>query len=336
VRVLKLLGLGFLLMVIAASGAMLHASLARAAGDPPPLYTKSAGPGPMDLLSSVLDPNGLLTNPYSRYQYEHNALPNVDDLCKNGDCTSQQVTFDTATYGTWQHVACEAYHLKTATAFGSILGHANWFPVTYQGTVSWKGTSDNDGDNGVDLVPQFAPGTNTLSGLTTIHSQSIHMEFDNNESLARFSSKWWQSFIRSNHTIINGKQAIVIGLYGLDCEHDCLAELHPLYVLAVHIKSDANDDVWGIFVRRSGDEGYCSSGQMHDWNTKRVSLLLPGNGQATKAAGTEFYRERMNQGPKKVTPTMRQVDGGTLVTFDFAGGPMSDIFDGELHIKWTP
>jgi hypothetical protein len=332
----EIFALPLLLALLAAIGASLHTTSAKAAGNPPLLYTKLAGNGPMDLLAAQLDANGLLLNPYWRYQRDNNALPNVTNLCSNGDCTSQQLSFDTAQYGTWQQMACEAYHPKAATAFGGIIGHANWFPVTYRGLLTWEGKSDNDGDNGIDLVPPYVAGTNTPAGLVTTHSQSLHMEFDNNETLARFTSKWWQSFIRSDHTIINGKQSIAIGLYGLDCEHDCLAELHPLYVLAVHVKSDPTDDVWAIFVRRSGDEGYCSTGQMHNWNTHTVSLVLPGSGQATISEGTEFYRERLNRSPKRITPTLYPQADGMLLTFDFGAGPMSDIFDGEMHIKWTP
>jgi hypothetical protein len=335
-RVRKLLALAGMLAAVALTGMVLHTSPASAAGDPPPMYTMLAGPGPMDLLAQSFDPNGLFLNPYSRYQHDYNALPNVDALCRTGDCTGQQLYFDTAQYGTWEHFACQVYHSPSATAFGSILGHANWFPVAYQGAVKWVGKSDQDGDDSLELIPPNAPGTDTPAGVVTTHSQALHMEFDNNETLARFTSPWWQSFMRSNHTAIAGKDSVVIGLYGLDCEHDCLAELHPLYVLAVHVKSDPNDDVWAIFVRRSGDEGYCSTGQMHYWNTRTVSLFLPGTGQASLSAGTQFYLEQTAMSPDAATPALQTQQNGALVTFDFSDGAMSDIFDGELHINWHP
>src|SRR2546430_16651130 len=114
----EIFALPLLLALLAALGASLHTSSAKAAGTPPLQYTKLAGNGPMDLLAAQLDANGLLLNPYWRYQRDNNALPNVTNLCSHGDCTSQQPSFDTAPDGTWQQMACEAYRQKSATAVG--------------------------------------------------------------------------------------------------------------------------------------------------------------------------------------------------------------------------
>ena len=190
-------------------------------------------------------------------------------------------------------------------------------PPTYVGRPGESWIVYDFGSGGAVRDHQFVATSNTVRG------KLLNIRTDN-------------SAIDGLRTIINGKQSIATGLYGLDCEHDCLAELHPLYVLAVHVKSDPADDVWAIFVRRSGDEGYCSTGQMHNWSTHTVSLVLPGSGQATISGGTEFYRERLSRSPKRMAPTLYPQAGGALVTFDFGTGPTSDIFDGELHIKWTP
>ena len=64
--------------------------------------------------------------------------------------------------------------------------------------------------------------------------------------------------------------AIATGLFGFDGEHGGKAELHPLYALATNVctldasnqckqQQDSKDDVWLMFVRNRGDEGFCSS-----------------------------------------------------------------------------
>ncbi len=76
--------------------------------------------------------------------------------------------------------------------------------------------------------------------------------------------------------------AIATGLFGFDGEHGGKTELHPLYALATNVctlngsmndckcildratnqcktERDPKDDVWLMFVRNRGDEGFCSS-----------------------------------------------------------------------------
>ncbi len=70
-----------------------------------------------------------------------------------------------------------------------------------------------------------------------------------------------------------GGHAIVTGLFGIDGEHGEKSELHPVYAFASnpcvnsqvdHTSHDcvspnpASDDVWLMFVRNRGDEGFCS------------------------------------------------------------------------------
>jgi hypothetical protein len=48
-------------------------------------------------------------------------------------------------------------------------------------------------------------------------------------------------------------------MFGLDGEHGMKAELHPLYALATRrdaFENDPKDDVWLMFIRNQGDEGY--------------------------------------------------------------------------------
>ena len=73
--------------------------------------------------------------------------------------------------------------------------------------------------------------------------------------------------------MIDGRFAIVVGLAGLDCEHGCGTELHPVYGLAIRVNDDPSDDTWAIFVRNWGNEGYCSQEQ-HLLDTTRLAFMI--------------------------------------------------------------
>jgi hypothetical protein len=53
--------------------------------------------------------------------------------------------------------------------------------------------------------------------------------------------------------------SVVIGLLGLDCRHECHAELHPTYAMAIHTQASQSDDRWSVFARNWGNEGSCGS-----------------------------------------------------------------------------
>jgi hypothetical protein len=60
-----------------------------------------------------------------------------------------------------------------------------------------------------------------------------------------------------------GAHAIVIGEVGLDCYHGCQPEIHPAYAMFVRRQATLGTlgkESWSFFVRRSGNEGFCSQG----------------------------------------------------------------------------
>jgi hypothetical protein len=69
--------------------------------------------------------------------------------------------------------------------------------------------------------------------------------------------------------------------YCLDCEHDCRSEVHPVDGFAVEASDHADDNVWVMFVRNWGNEGFCSQfdHQMHFADNK-ITLMLPGHPKA--------------------------------------------------------
>ncbi len=147
-------------------------------------------------------------------------------------------------------------------------------PATWQGPVTWDGHSSpgTDDDYNVNVVPPAA------EGLTISSEGHIHSEFDSDETIDHFRTPWWNSFHdavdrddASARAMIDGKLAIVVGLTGLDCEHGCATELHPVYALAIHVNDNPLDDTWAIFVRNWGNEGYCSQYQ-HPLDTNRIAF----------------------------------------------------------------
>jgi Beta/Gamma crystallin len=78
-------------------------------------------------------------------------------------------------------------------------------------------------------------------------------------------------FARNRAEALFVGHAIATGLFGFDGEHGGKTELHPLYALATNVctldvskneckpERDPKDDVWLMFVRNRGDEGFCSS-----------------------------------------------------------------------------
>jgi hypothetical protein len=219
-------------------------------------------------------------------------------------------------------------------------------PVTYNGAIYWESHSPpiKDDDYNLSLAPPdlstFTPGT----------GQTLGLEFDSDETIDHFTSHWWNSFHQAVDTDpwaptrINGDESIVIGLLGLDCEHSCGTELHPVFGLAIHDSSQnsADDDVWAIFVRNWGDEGYCSS-ENHTLDRTSISFQLPwrpGADALTIGDQSAFYA-----GPDKLSQSdLMQAYGphlqfvpqtSMLVTFNLPPARAGAFIEGELHIVWS-
>jgi hypothetical protein len=64
--------------------------------------------------------------------------------------------------------------------------------------------------------------------------------------------------------MIDGQQAIVTGLIGIDGVHGGYSEIHPVYAMAIMTSDTGSDQTWAFFIRNMGDEGECSS-DIHAW-----------------------------------------------------------------------
>jgi hypothetical protein len=242
-------------------------------------------PPPMDLVWDSADDNGLPLNPRWRYQMITGSVPEPPTLCSSlAACTSQQTSTDSASIcrlnpdGYWQ-----------------VPGHWNWFPVTLEGSISWHSHSSWDDD----YKFEFHPPDNAGFTVSAASKGYMELEFDSDETIDHFSTPWWESFhnavdnsagaaatlqeIRSGglfateeivrlleqeveyvYQMIEGRFAIVTGLFGLDCAHsdtDSSTELHPVYAMTILVNDNPADQLWAIFARNWGDEGFCSTSQ---------------------------------------------------------------------------
>jgi hypothetical protein len=253
-------------------------------------------PRPMDLVSSgPVDANGIPLNPrWGLQQTEPGALPNPVELCfdvpgwfDNPICTVQRPSVDRPT-----GVRGAICRLGATTP---INGHVNWFAATYAGPIYWDQKFWSDQDINMFLVPP------DQHGLTSTSGEAILCEFDARETLSHFATPWWKDLRRwanvgadeRARAMVDGRPAVVTGLLGLDCEHDCHSELHPVWALGVQAKNAARKETWALFARNWGNEGFCSSQQHHlEVVANRITMTLPwreGAAGVRLGRGTRFF-----------------------------------------------
>jgi len=204
----------------------------------------------------------------------------------------------------------------------------------------------------------------------------LHSEFNSDQTINHFHTFYWDllhesvdedagkggvlgswKFIKipkprytKTRAIFDGKEAIIMGLYGLDCAHECGAELHPVYAMAIHLNEndELNDDSWAIFVRNWGDEGYCSSGQEEinpgspfhfSFRFKKPGAakveIIPAEPSDTKGQhGTVFLS---NKGANEISWSAPVLipNEGAVVSFNLPPPSNRGRINGMLHLKWS-
>jgi hypothetical protein len=168
--------------------------------------------------------------------------------------------------------------------------------------------------------------------------------------------------VESDSVVSN--EAIATGLVGLDCMHGCEEELHPIYVLAIHMKDDPDDDVWAIVVNNAGEQGACGhkviGAHLGDKKPFRLRLWRPTAFRkkgmvitsVVEAAGTELRHPKGGQ-EKRTTVSLDEQDAiiefslptptADVMVSQFSeqefsgqgGDDASGFIEGELHMKWT-
>ncbi len=313
--------------------------------------------------ASGCDLNGILKNPLWQYQqgtdpdsagvYALKDAEQPEFNCFSGNnwftdprCTSQAPRCDLPE-NPFKKLICTLGNTK-------FNGHMNWRPATYEGAIFWDQQA-TDGDLDFLFYPPKRAGM-TQASCDQRHG-AIGVEFDSREvndemRAIKQESFWWRRFIAAvdqqneasatapsegPKNMIEGKFAILTGLLGLDCEHGCTAEIHPVWALALHAEDNPNDDEWAIFARNWGDEGFCSA-QQHYLNlpTDKYILRLPWRPQAT---AVEVLTEQSSYCLKSAgsTPPVVTFKPGEAVFVTFTlSSPQSKSFAlGDLHLKWV-
>ncbi|HET7785796.1 MAG TPA: hypothetical protein VFL36_07485 [Myxococcales bacterium] len=163
-------------------------------------------------------------------------------------------------------------------------GHLNWGEayggaVTYGGTLSWQEYATNDHDLNFYFEPENGPSPGFAIGV----------EIDQRD-VAGFHAPW---FVGLNEAVFKGgrkapaawvgrRKAVVTGLLGIDAEHlsarSLNVELHPVFAMAVQTATTAKREVWTLFARDGGNEGFCShQGREHvlKWPQGEYRVELP-------------------------------------------------------------
>jgi hypothetical protein len=289
-------------------------------------------PLPFDLLQDTYDDNLIPLNPYWGYQKLHEGLPpSAEKLCARIVPNVGVQYFPDAPPCT-QH--------PTSRDDSWLCGpHGNWGPATVVGPIVWEshstGTFSGDDDYSWYLTPPHG------NGLTATRT-TMEPEFKADETINHFNSPWWNDFHLAvdqggtgPNTMIDNKLAIVSGLFSLDFEHSIHSEIHPVFAMAVRVKDiDPNDETWAVFVRRFGNEGFCSS-HIHylDYLPQNQFIFrLP----LEWGAAATLDSEDLNFEPDADSPTVTFVPGqGVLLTFNMNQNPAArQLVSGEIHLHW--
>jgi len=324
-------------------------------GLPPP----TSGAAPFDLIWDSEDDNGIPLNPKWGWQITHpGGFPNPMQ-CPNGPhkspCTTWQdaIKLDTADICKYEQYDPTANN--EPPAFG-VPGHANWAAGTFVGGIAWEThscpcdtwcairTGACDDDYNFDFYPSGGAAL-------TIARENIESEFDSDETIDHFNTPWWNRFHNavdnySSDAEVNQlwfkepdgtpmRYAIVTGLIGLEFAHTVSTELHPVWAMAIRVKDDdPADEVWALFIRRFGNEGFCSGDQHYldglpnDTYTFRLPWR-PGASAVSVGSATTFLANYNGTYSLQTAPNQ-----GVLVSFSAPEGGENRL-NGELHLQWT-
>jgi hypothetical protein len=302
------------------------------------------------------DPNGAARNVDWAPQLQ-GRIPNPDD-CNSGQpysssCTQNAPFQDEPSAG---HQAFCWIGKRSSGSQASFFGHADWMIAQYDGSIGWFNLGD-DFDYGLMMVPGTLPqGTNNEHGITSNNNhvgdsnspQYMEMEIASDEVDDVFTG-WWDKFqlaARSDndakemaHLFHPGKEQTLacgtaLGLFGLDCDHGCRSELHPVYALAIQRTEDPSDNEWSVMVRNWGTGGYCS--QYNDeLAATSLSLVLPYNSsQPPTSVEIQDFATASDSGPAVSCPKVYFQNGQTILNVTMPPPGNSPVAAFTLKIQW--
>jgi hypothetical protein len=228
-------------------------------------------------------------------------------------------------------------------------GHVNWTLAEFTGALVWAGIAF-DADYNFALIPPDSKGL-TEANESLFGHQYIEAEFASSETGDQFQTKWWSDFRNAvENTVVthddsavqtlitpssgNLAQTVVQGLFGMDCEHDCHSEVHPVYALAIEVEDKGDDNTWAIFVRNWGNEGFCSQfDHQLMLPSNQFTIFLPrlSTGTPERLPSTEFQAS-----DSTIKYELNHTAGlGTNVTFNLPAPGTHPLAELILRMKWS-
>jgi len=328
-----------------------------------------AAPYDLDLGKTAWDLNGIPLNPRwcAQDDPQQPTLPSqtgsgTGDCSKpwSTPCTTQSPQIiqlpDWYDVDPYDQLAKFCTHLLCGCPLGE---HVNWGLVTYEGQAhwdSWSKASDinlvpghfdwPDDDYNINIVRQ------DQAAYTQQNPDNLHTEFDSDETIDNFNTAWWNRIHDAvkNDTagsLIDNHEIIEIGELGLDCAHSCGSEIHPVLAMAIHVQESLSDDVWAIFARNSGDEGFCGHVSIVHPELSTIYLKLPWPDGAAPVAPvvrdeTNWQKTAIGGGNQIEITTFPLITGpqarpssGFVVQIELGDANAFPIVNGELHLQWS-
>ncbi len=326
---------------------------------PPPAPTKDFD---AQFDSAHLDPNGAPRNVDWHPQLA-GRIPNPD-ACNDGQPYTRACTQDTI-FQDPPDILHEAFCFIGKAASGSpiqpFFGHSDWMVAQFNGSVGWFNFGLDD-DYGLLLIPgkdNLPPAPFNAHGITTNNNhvagdnnnpQYIEMEFNSDETNVAFTKGWWNDFKNKgvDNTDPDGLAQLFhpsqpntlacgsfVGLFGLDCDHGCRSELHPIYGLAIQRTEDPNDNEWSIMARNWGTGGYCS--QYNDELAETsLSILLPytSSQPPTKAEVSDFVPAANDSAASIGCPAIYFQNGQTILSLTLPPPEQQPVTAFSLKLQW--
>ena len=313
----------------------------------------------MNIWWDVIDDNSFPLNPVWKYQKDdHSKIPNAGELCGNFDekggqlhlpstCTDARlVAVDEPTDRSPLHKSvCRTFNHGDDT---SVYGHVNWTQATFTGRLYFVDLQNalwEDGDVDMALVPESQEGLTTDNKvIDAAQKRGIVVEYHWWETLGRFNmTGWWNQFRDATtkpdndwedaRSLIDGSEAIIIGLFGIDNNHKPHSELHPVQGFAIKT-ADAPRQKWAVFARNWGNEGGCGEkNHLLPERGRKLSFLLPKPPEAKQfeldKANTAFRSDIQ----ENVRWGVKAFPEGLILTIALPGGKDKHIVYGEVAIR---
>ncbi|MFL5385142.1 MAG: hypothetical protein ACJ8GN_21685 [Longimicrobiaceae bacterium] len=321
---------------------------------------------PIDLVPSTAgyDANGFMIDPWWRVQLRArksprntpDSLPNVSRLCEGfrdrlvsaAKCTSQAAFLE--------FIASKHKKHWWVPDFAELCpgdpDHVNWRvsrrPPAQSATVMtgriYFGQTAPDGDLNLFLVTPGDPArtAHDPEGLSTHggkwSGRMTELEFLRREFSSDSPDPWWRALreaLRAGAVepfaisdSIDGREAVVLGIYGVDGVHGMHSEIHPVMGLAIRTVTDGPVDHWQVFARNWGSEGTCSNGiQSLTLPNDTLHLWLPWR------AGADSARVTLRAGQRSIPP-FTVTDSPLHVPFRLASPDRRDKVEGRVEIVW--